>query len=121
MSICLCRNQGRWLPCLKEIVKKINEKFGEVFSKIGCAGEVVLHQEDDYDKYAINIKCAALCTASSMVWMGRCLPWCPSRRLVVRIDRRTCSASGLAGRRSLWAALSCRSGALLHNPQGQVP
>ncbi len=67
--------QERWLPELRRIVTKVNRTFSRVFAKIGCAGEVTLHdQEDDYDRYAINIKCVSAgcftptfcCNVSSM-------------------------------------------------------
>ena len=48
--------QGRWLPELKKIVEQINRSFGRSFEKIGCAGEVKLHEDDDFDKFAIHIK-----------------------------------------------------------------
>ncbi|KAM5261465.1 structural maintenance of chromosomes protein 5 isoform 3-T3 [Hipposideros larvatus] len=48
----------RWLNPLKEMVEKINEKFSRFFSSMQCAGEVVLHieNEEDYDKYGIQIR-----------------------------------------------------------------
>ena len=51
--------QGKWLPELRRIVATVNNTFGRAFAKIGCAGEVVLHLEDDYERCAINIKCVS--------------------------------------------------------------
>eukprot|EP00117_Sycon_ciliatum_P034082 scpid19614/ scgid4000/ Structural maintenance of chromosomes protein 5; Protein expressed in male leptotene and zygotene spermatocytes 453 len=45
----------KWLDPLKQLINKINGKYGEFFSKLGCNGEVQLEENDDYDKYAIRI------------------------------------------------------------------
>lgn len=37
--------QFRWLTPLKELVSRINEKYGEFFRLMGCAGEVDLSLE----------------------------------------------------------------------------
>ena len=53
--------QEKWLPQLIKIVDKVNRTFRRAFAKISCAGEVELHQdEQDYDRYAINIKCVQI-------------------------------------------------------------
>ncbi|RXM95464.1 Structural maintenance of chromosomes protein 5 [Acipenser ruthenus] len=48
----------RWLNPLKQLVEQINEKFGDFFSSMQCAGEVDLHSEneEEYDKYGIRIR-----------------------------------------------------------------
>jgi len=49
----------RWLTPLRELVSRINEKYGEFFRMMGCAGEVALSPEqgeNDFDKYGIQIK-----------------------------------------------------------------
>mmetsp|Transcript_40466 Transcript_40466/g.96183 ORF Transcript_40466/g.96183 Transcript_40466/m.96183 type:complete len:1063 (+) Transcript_40466:234-3422(+) len=46
----------QWLPELKELVAKINDKFSVNFAEIGFAGEVFLKEDDDFDKYEIQIK-----------------------------------------------------------------
>ncbi|KXZ47041.1 hypothetical protein GPECTOR_38g278 [Gonium pectorale] len=44
-----------WLPCIKDMVETINESFSANFGEIGCAGEVRLHEDEDFTKYAIHI------------------------------------------------------------------
>lgn len=51
--------QEQWLPELKAHVASINETFSKSFSGIGCAGEVELFEHDDYDHFAVHIKCAS--------------------------------------------------------------
>lgn len=55
--------QARWLPELRKIVAEINKNLGRSFERIGCAGEVSLHEErdpntqqEDFEKFAIHIK-----------------------------------------------------------------
>ncbi|XP_069672097.1 structural maintenance of chromosomes protein 5 [Periplaneta americana] len=51
--------RNKWLPPLKELVAQISQKYGECFSHIGCAGEVLLDcgsNEDDYEHYGLKIK-----------------------------------------------------------------
>ncbi|WIA31719.1 hypothetical protein OEZ86_002595 [Tetradesmus obliquus] len=45
-----------WLPKLQEVVGQINTSFAANFAQIGCAGEVLLSQHEDYDKFSIQIK-----------------------------------------------------------------
>lgn len=49
-----CR-QARWLPELQRVVGVINSSFSTNFSEIGCAGEVLLEQHEDYDKFSIQV------------------------------------------------------------------
>ena len=53
-----CRfwRQEEWLPHLQHCVECINETFSRSFATIGCAGEVALHEADDYDQFAIHIR-----------------------------------------------------------------
>ncbi|KAL9986165.1 hypothetical protein ACROYT_G000260 [Oculina patagonica] len=49
----------RWLTPLQELVSRINEKYGDFFRMMGCAGEVALSSEqgeNNFDKYGIQIK-----------------------------------------------------------------
>ncbi|KAK7492679.1 hypothetical protein BaRGS_00016158 [Batillaria attramentaria] len=49
----------KWLTPLKELIAKINDKFGEFFSAMDCSGEVDLYipeNEDQFDKYGIRIR-----------------------------------------------------------------
>jgi predicted nucleic acid-binding Zn-ribbon protein len=45
-----------WEPKLDELVAKISEAFSFNFEQIGCAGEVSVHKDDDFDQWAIEIK-----------------------------------------------------------------
>ncbi|XP_020612185.1 structural maintenance of chromosomes protein 5-like [Orbicella faveolata] len=50
---------SRWLTPLQELVSRINEKYGDFFRMMGCAGEVALSSEqgeNNFDKYGIQIK-----------------------------------------------------------------
>lgn len=47
--------QALWHPALQELVESIGEKFSAAFDRIGCAGEVKISENDDYDKWAIDI------------------------------------------------------------------
>ena len=61
--------QDEWLPPLQECVTRINDTFSASFATIGCAGEVALHEADDYDQFAIHIRrdrCRTLCVARQM-------------------------------------------------------
>ncbi|KAG7296676.1 hypothetical protein JYU34_020532 [Plutella xylostella] len=47
-----------WLPPLEELLQGIGVTFGDMFAKMGCAGEVKLDKggsDEDYDKYGIAI------------------------------------------------------------------
>jgi len=46
----------KWLDPLREIISKISTTFSKSFSDIGCAGEVMLAEHEDFDKYGIEIK-----------------------------------------------------------------
>lgn len=46
----------QWVPKLDELVGQINEAFSFNFQQISCAGEVDVHKDDDFDKWAIEIK-----------------------------------------------------------------
>ncbi|KAF3768765.1 hypothetical protein M406DRAFT_44410 [Cryphonectria parasitica EP155] len=45
-----------WEPSLDEIVRRINDAFSYNFEQINCAGEVGVHKDEDFDKWAIEIK-----------------------------------------------------------------
>ncbi|KAJ0171701.1 hypothetical protein K1T71_012464 [Dendrolimus kikuchii] len=50
--------RSQWLPPLESLLQKIDKGFGEMFAKMGCAGEIKLDKggsDDDYDKYGISI------------------------------------------------------------------
>jgi len=50
------RIRSRWEPKLDELVGRINEAFSYNFEQISCAGEVGVHKDEDFDKWAIEIK-----------------------------------------------------------------
>lgn len=45
-----------WEPELDKLVSEINEAFSYNFQQMGCAGEVSIHKDEDFDKWAIYIK-----------------------------------------------------------------
>ncbi len=48
--------RDKWEPELDDLVAHINDAFSANFAKIGCAGEVSVHKEEDFAKWAIDIK-----------------------------------------------------------------
>lgn len=48
--------QSQWEPRLDELVGQINDAFSYNFEQISCAGEVGVHKDADFDKWAIDIK-----------------------------------------------------------------
>ena len=52
----IARIQGEWEPRVDELVGRINEAFGYNFEQISCAGEVGVHKDEDFDKWAIEIR-----------------------------------------------------------------
>ncbi|EON99085.1 putative structural maintenance of chromosome complex subunit protein [Phaeoacremonium minimum UCRPA7] len=50
------RIRERWEPMLDGLVSKINDAFSYNFEQINCAGEVGVHKDEDFDKWAIEIK-----------------------------------------------------------------
>ncbi|KAF9266101.1 P-loop containing nucleoside triphosphate hydrolase protein [Marasmius fiardii PR-910] len=47
--------KSKWLPALQELVGNIGEKFSAAFERIGCAGEIRISENEDYDRWAIDI------------------------------------------------------------------
>lgn len=45
-----------WEPGLDELIRRINDAFSYNFEQISCAGEVGVHKDEDFDKWAIEIK-----------------------------------------------------------------
>jgi hypothetical protein len=43
-------------PSSQDLVGVINERFARNFEEIGCAGEVVLKEDPDYEKFALEIR-----------------------------------------------------------------
>ncbi|KAK4133334.1 SMC5-like protein [Trichocladium antarcticum] len=48
--------KSQWEPRLDELVGRINDAFSYNFEQISCAGEVGVHKDEDFDKWAIEIK-----------------------------------------------------------------
>ncbi|KAF7553737.1 hypothetical protein G7046_g7010 [Stylonectria norvegica] len=46
---------AKWEPKLEELVSKINDAFAYNFEQISCAGEVRVHQDDDFDLWALDV------------------------------------------------------------------
>ena len=46
----------RWEPRLDALVVQISEAFAENFLRIQCAGEVMVHKDEDFEQWAIEIK-----------------------------------------------------------------
>ncbi|KAK2600911.1 hypothetical protein N8I77_010409 [Diaporthe amygdali] len=45
-----------WEPAVDAIINKINDAFSYNFEQINCAGEVSVHKDEDFDKWAIDIR-----------------------------------------------------------------
>lgn len=50
------KTRSRWEPELDKLISKISEAFSYNFEQIGCAGEVSIHKDDDFELWAIQIK-----------------------------------------------------------------
>ncbi|KAJ3219302.1 Structural maintenance of chromosomes protein 5 [Dinochytrium kinnereticum] len=44
-----------WFPELRRLIEITSDAFSKSFERIGCAGEVKIHEDDDYEKWGINI------------------------------------------------------------------
>ncbi|KAJ3877761.1 hypothetical protein F5051DRAFT_407478 [Lentinula edodes] len=44
-----------WKPALEKLIGSIGQKFSAAFDRIGCAGEIRISENEDYDKWAIDI------------------------------------------------------------------
>ncbi|KAJ7594061.1 P-loop containing nucleoside triphosphate hydrolase protein [Mycena floridula] len=47
--------RDNWQPALEKLVKSIGTKFSAAFDGIGCAGEIRISENEDYEKWAIDI------------------------------------------------------------------
>lgn len=52
----IARVRGQWEPRLDELVGRINDAFSYNFEQISCAGEVGVHKDEDFEKWAIEIR-----------------------------------------------------------------
>lgn len=48
--------RSQWEPRLDELISRINDAFSYNFEQISCAGEVGVHKDEDFEKWAIEIK-----------------------------------------------------------------
>jgi len=48
--------RAQWEPALDQLVSQISDAFSYNFSKIGCAGQVGIHKDEDFDQWAIQIQ-----------------------------------------------------------------
>ena len=48
--------RGKWEPELDKLIAEISDAFSYNFQQIGCAGEISVHKDDDFDLWAIQIK-----------------------------------------------------------------
>ncbi|KAI8374537.1 uncharacterized protein BYT42DRAFT_576698 [Radiomyces spectabilis] len=48
--------KSQWEPRLVTLVARISEKFSQALQRIGCAGEVCVSRDDDFDKWGIEIR-----------------------------------------------------------------
>ncbi|RPD67470.1 P-loop containing nucleoside triphosphate hydrolase protein [Lentinus tigrinus ALCF2SS1-7] len=47
--------RDNWQPELEKLVGSIGKKFSAAFDRIGCAGEIRIREDEDYEKWAIDI------------------------------------------------------------------
>ncbi|KAL9092855.1 MAG: hypothetical protein Q9165_004273 [Trypethelium subeluteriae] len=47
--------RARWEPELDGLVAKISDAFAKSFEKIGCAGQVGVHKDEDFENWAVQI------------------------------------------------------------------
>lgn len=56
LSASAAETRRQWEPELDKLISKISDAFSYNFEKIGCAGEVSVHKDDDFDQWSIEIK-----------------------------------------------------------------
>jgi chromosome segregation ATPase len=52
----ITRVRGQWEPELDKLIEEISDAFSYNFEQIGCAGQVGIHKDEDFDQWAIEIK-----------------------------------------------------------------
>jgi chromosome segregation ATPase len=52
----IAKIRSKWEPELDTLIAKISDAFSFNFEQIGCAGEVNVHKDDDFEQWAIQIK-----------------------------------------------------------------
>ena len=48
--------RGKWEPGVDKVVARINRAFSHNFEQINCAGEVDVRKDDDFDRWAVEIR-----------------------------------------------------------------
>jgi structural maintenance of chromosomes protein 5 len=48
--------KSRWEPELEALVEKISEGFSHNFQQIGCAGQVGIYKDEDFENWSIQIQ-----------------------------------------------------------------
>ncbi|KAG0767977.1 hypothetical protein G6F57_000086 [Rhizopus arrhizus] len=48
--------RSQWEPRIDGLIGRINEKFSEAFRRIGCAGEIAIDKQEDFDKWGVQIR-----------------------------------------------------------------
>ncbi|OWP00940.1 hypothetical protein B2J93_236 [Marssonina coronariae] len=48
--------RGIWEPRLDSLIAEISDAFSYNFEQIGCAGEVAVHKDEDFDLWSVQIK-----------------------------------------------------------------
>lgn len=48
--------RGKWEPELDKLITQISDAFSHNFEQIGCAGQVGIHKDEDFDQWSIEIK-----------------------------------------------------------------
>ncbi|KAI9004177.1 P-loop containing nucleoside triphosphate hydrolase protein [Gaertneriomyces semiglobifer] len=49
------RLRDQWIPELQSLIQRLSTNFATAFDKIGCAGEVRISENEDYDQWGIEI------------------------------------------------------------------
>lgn len=52
----ITRTREQWEPQLDALISEISDAFSYNFEQIGCAGEVSVHKDEDFDLWAIQIR-----------------------------------------------------------------
>ncbi|KAH8811492.1 P-loop containing nucleoside triphosphate hydrolase protein [Xylogone sp. PMI_703] len=52
----ITRIRSEWEPELDQLITQISDAFSYNFEQIGCAGEVGIHKDEDFDLWSIEIK-----------------------------------------------------------------
>jgi structural maintenance of chromosomes protein 5 len=56
LQIEMNEKRTRWEPALDALVAETRDAFGYNLGKIGAAGEVAVHKDEDFDQWAIHIR-----------------------------------------------------------------